>query len=162
MFPKICVFRSWKGSHIQTLFYWKSTPFKTLPEWNNLCRLCNKWSSCLPVRPNKKGIISIHCWPVCSGQDRGEETVLSTTFPVTRTLNGKYKKKSFEWKKKVVNIVPDKLQSTLGLRLPPIFTLLPCLASRPGLLQGGQGSHHDLHGHHRPTSYIWYSWEELP
>ena len=49
-------------------------------------------------------------------------------------------KKSFEWKKKVVNIVPDKLKSTLGLRLPPIFTLLPCLASRPGLLPGGQGS----------------------
>ena len=53
-------------------------------------------------------------------------------------------------KENVVNIVRDKLQSTLGLRLPPIFTLLPCLASRPGLLPGGQGSRHALQGHHRP------------
>ena len=96
MFPKICDFRSWKGSNIQTLYYWKSTPFKTLSEWNNLCRLCKKWSSCLPVRPNKKGIISNHCRPVCSRQDGGEETVLSTTIPVTRTLYIT-DKNSFKW-----------------------------------------------------------------
>ena len=44
------------------------------------------------VRPYKKGIISNHCRPVCSGQDGGEETVLSTTILVTRTLNCKGKK----------------------------------------------------------------------
>ena len=43
-------------------------------------------SSCLPVRPNKKGIISNHCRPVCSGQGGQEETVLSTIITVTRTL----------------------------------------------------------------------------
>ena len=155
MFWKICVFRSWKGSHIQTLFYWKSTPFKTLPEWNNLCRLCNKWSSCLPVSLNIKEIISNHYRPVCSGQGGGEETVLSTTITVTRTLYFKDKKKTvLNDRKKVVNIVPDKLQSTLGLKLPPIFTLLPCLASRPGLLPGWQGGRHALQGHHGPKYHL--------
>ena len=28
----------------------KTNSLKTLPEWNDLCRLCSKWSSCLPVR----------------------------------------------------------------------------------------------------------------
>ena len=41
----------------------------------------------------------------------------------------------------MLHIAPDKLQATLGLKLPPEFTFLPCLASRPGLLPGG---------HHRP------------
>ena len=50
-------------------------------------------------------------------------------------------------REKVVNIVPDKLQSTLRLKLPPIFTLLPCVASRPGLLPGGKGGRHALQGH---------------
>ena len=40
-------------------FIAKTTHLKTLPEWNNLCRLCNKWSSCLPVRPNKKKGLSL-------------------------------------------------------------------------------------------------------
>ena len=65
----------------------------------------------------------------------------------------------------VVNIAPDKLQSTLGLKLPPVFNLLPCLASCPGMLPGGQVGRHALQGHHRPNYhllYIWYSWEELP
>ena len=57
-------------------------------------------------------------------------------------------------RKKVVNIVPDKLQSTLGLKLPPIFTLLPCVASRPGLLPGGQGGRHALQGHHGPKYHL--------
>ena len=42
-------------------------------------------------------------------------------------------------------IAPDKLQSTLGLKLPPVFTFLPCLASP--LWQGGR---HALQGHHGP------------
>ena len=51
---------------------------------------------------------------------------------------------------KVVNIAPDKLQSILGLKLPPVFTHLPCLASCPGRLPGGQGSSYTLQGHQRP------------
>ena len=56
----------------------------------------------------------------------------------------KEKKTVLNDRKKVVNIVPDKLQSTLGLKRPSIFTLLPCVASRPGLLPGGQGGRHAL------------------
>ena len=37
----------------------KPTPLKTLPEWNNLCRLCNNWSSCLPVRLSKNKGLSL-------------------------------------------------------------------------------------------------------
>ena len=46
--------------------------------------------------------------------------------------------------------IADKLQSTLFLKLPPVFTFLPCLASRPGLPPGGQGGRYDLQGHHGP------------
>ena len=59
MFSKKCGFRSWRGWNIQTLFFWKPTPLKTLPEWNNLSRLCNKWSSCLPVRLSKNKGLSL-------------------------------------------------------------------------------------------------------
>ena len=45
----------------------------------------------------------------------------------------------------MLHIAPDKLQSPLGLQLPPVFSFLPCLASP--LWQGGR---HALHGHHRP------------
>ena len=48
----------------------------------------------------------------------------------------------------MLHIAPDKLQSTLGLKLPPVFTFPPCLASRPGLLPGGQGGRHALQEHH--------------
>ena len=44
----------------------------------------------------------------------------------------------------MLHISPDKLQYTQGLKLPPVFTFLPCLASRPGLLPGGQGGRHAL------------------
>ena len=47
----------------------------------------------------------------------------------------------------MLHIAPDKLQSTLGLKLPPVFTFLPCLSSRPGLLLGGQGGHHAMPCH---------------
>ena len=50
----------------------------------------------------------------------------------------------------MLHIAPDKLQSTQGLKLPPVFTFLPCLASRPGLLSGGQEGRHALQGHHGP------------
>ena len=50
----------------------------------------------------------------------------------------------------MLNIAPDKLQSTLGLKLTPVFTFLPCLASRPGLLPGGQGGCHASQGYHGP------------
>ena len=50
----------------------------------------------------------------------------------------------------MLQIAPEKLQSTLGLKLPPVFTFLPCLASRPGLLQEGQGGCHAPQGHHGP------------
>jgi hypothetical protein len=50
----------------------------------------------------------------------------------------------------MLHIAPDKLQSTLGLKLPLVFTFLPCLSSRPGLLPGGQGGSHALQGHHGP------------
>ena len=50
----------------------------------------------------------------------------------------------------MLHIAPDKLQSTLGLKLPKVFTFLPCLASRPGLLPAGHGGRHALKGHHRP------------
>ena len=45
-------------------------------------------------------------------------------------------------------MAPDNLQSTLGLKLPLVLTLLPCLASHPVLLPGGQGGRHALQGHH--------------
>ena len=45
-------------------------------------------------------------------------------------------------------MAPENLQSTLGLKLHLVHTLLPCLASRPGLLPGGQGGSHALQGHH--------------
>ena len=48
------------------------------------------------------------------------------------------------------NIAPDKLQSTLGLKLPQVFTFLPFLASCPGLLPEGQGGCHEPQGHHGP------------
>ena len=48
------------------------------------------------------------------------------------------------------HIAPDKLQSTLGFKLPQVFTFIACLAYRPGLLQGGQGGRHALQGHHGP------------
>ena len=47
-------------------------------------------------------------------------------------------------------MAPDNLQSTLGLKLHQVFTFLPCLASRPGLLPGGQGGRHALQGNHGP------------
>ena len=149
--PKKCGFRSWKGSHIHTLFYWKSTPFKTLPEWNNLCRLCNKWSSCPPVRLNKNKGLSL----LTVGQYAQDRVAERRQFcPLLLQWQGhfilKINKKVLNDREKVVNIVPDKLQSTLGLKLPPIFTLLPCVASRPGLLPWGLGGHHALKGHHRP------------
>ena len=50
----------------------------------------------------------------------------------------------------MLHISPDKLQYTRGLKLPPVFTFLPFLASRPGLLPGGQRGRHALQGHHRP------------
>ena len=50
----------------------------------------------------------------------------------------------------MLHIAPDKLQSNLGLKLPPVFTFLTCLASRPGLLPAGQGGRHALQGHHGP------------
>ena len=50
----------------------------------------------------------------------------------------------------MLHIAPDKLQSTLGLKLPQVFTFLPCLASRPGLLSKGQGGRHALQGNHGP------------
>ena len=50
----------------------------------------------------------------------------------------------------MLHIAPDKLQSTLELKLPPVFILLPFLASRPGLLPGGQGGRHALQEHHWP------------
>ena len=54
----------------------------------------------------------------------------------------------------MLHIAPDKLQSTLGLKLPQVFTFLPCLASRPGLLPGGQGGRHALQGHHGPKYHL--------
>ena len=54
----------------------------------------------------------------------------------------------------MLHIAPDNLQSTLGLKLPPVFTFLPCLASCPGLLPGGQGGHHALQGHHKPKNQL--------
>ena len=77
---------------------------------------------------------------------------MSTTITVTRTLN--FEDKKIYDRKKVVNIVPDKLQPTLGLKLTPIFTLLPCVAYRPGLLPGGQGGRHALQGHHWPKYHL--------
>ena len=62
----------------------------------------------------------------------------------------------------MLHIAPDKIQSTLGLKLPPVFTFLPCLASRPSLLPGGQGGRHALQGHHGPKYQLLYSWEEFP
>ena len=50
----------------------------------------------------------------------------------------------------MLHIAPDKLQSTLGLKLPPVFTFLPCLVSLPVLLLGGYGGRHALQGHHGP------------
>ena len=47
----------------------------------------------------------------------------------------------------MLHLAPDKLQSTLGLKLPQVFTFFPCLASHPGLLPGGR---HALQGHHGP------------
>ena len=53
-----------------------------------------------------------------------------------------------------MNIAPDKLQSIQGLKLPQVFTLLPCLASRPGMLPAGQGGRHALEGHHGPKYHL--------
>ena len=39
-----------------------------------------------------------------------------------------------------MNIAPDKLQSTLGLKLPQVFTLLPCLASYPACFNEGRAA----------------------
>ena len=50
----------------------------------------------------------------------------------------------------MLHIAPFKLQSTLGLKLPPVFTILPCLASHSDLLPGGQVGRHALQGHHGP------------
>ena len=50
----------------------------------------------------------------------------------------------------MLHIALDKLQSTLGLKLAPVFTFLPCLSSRPGLLPGGQEGRYALQGHHGP------------
>ena len=49
----------------------------------------------------------------------------------------------------MLHIAPDKLQSTLGLKLPTVFTFLPCLASRQGRLPERQGGRHALQGHQR-------------
>ena len=54
----------------------------------------------------------------------------------------------------MLHIAPDKPQSTLGLHLSPVFTFFPCLASRPGLLPGGQGGGHALQGHHGPKFFF--------
>ena len=51
----------------------------------------------------------------------------------------------------MLHIASDKLQSTLGLKLPPVFTFLPCLASCLGLLPGGQGGRHALQRHNGPN-----------
>ena len=56
----------------------------------------------------------------------------------------------------MLHIAPDNLQSTLGLKLPPVFTFLPCLASRPGLLPGGQGGCHARQGDHGPKYQLIY------
>ena len=56
----------------------------------------------------------------------------------------------------MLHIAPDKLHSTLGLKLPPVFIYLTCLASRPGLLPGGQGGRHALQGHHGPKNHLLY------
>ena len=54
----------------------------------------------------------------------------------------------------MLHIAPDKLQST------PVLTFLLCLASRPGLLPGGQGGRHALQGHHGPK-YLLLHMEQL-
>ena len=41
----------------------------------------------------------------------------------------------------MLHIAKDKLLSTLGIKLPPVFAFLPCLASCPGLPPGQQGHH---------------------
>ena len=64
----------------------KTNSFKTLPEWNNLCRLYNKWPFCLPLRPHKK-------------RDYHFSAAVSMHRTVTRTLcvkDLKKKKKVFD------------------------------------------------------------------
>ena len=56
----------------------------------------------------------------------------------------------------MLHIAPDKLKSTLGLKLPPVLTFPPCLVSCPGLLPGGQGGRHALQGHHGPKYQLLY------
>ena len=67
---------------------------------------------------------------------------------MTRTLNIEDLKKIVI--ENMLHIAPDKLQSTLGLKLPPAFTYIPCLASSPDLLPGGEGGRQALQGHHWP------------
>ena len=64
----------------------------------------------------------------------------------------------------MVHIAADKLQSTLGLKLPPVFTFLPSMASRPGHLPEGQGAAKLCRDTTGPNTNacIWKSWEELP
>ena len=114
-----------------------------------------------PVRLNKnKGIITTHWRPVCSGQGGERRKFSPLVFQWQGHLILKIKNKGVI--EKMLYIAPDKLQSTLGLKLPPVFTFLPCLSSRQGLLPGGQGGRHALQGHRGPKySYIWNSWEEL-
>ena len=141
MVSKNCGFQSWKGWNIWTFVYWNQLLLNSL-------RLCNKWSSCHPVRLNKNEGLSLLTGGQYAHDRVGERRKFFTLiFQWQGHLILKIKKNS---DKKMLHIAPDKLQSALGLKLPPVFTFFPCLAFRPGQPPGGQGGRRALQGHHGP------------
>ena len=64
----------------------------------------------------------------------------------------------------MLHLAPDKLQSTLGLKLPPVFTFLHAWPPVLACFQEGREASmlcRDTTGPNT-NSYIWNSWEELP
>ena len=91
-----------------------------------------------------RGLTQLYSRPVWSGQVGEEESVFSNDISVTSTLYKLWLNNDFGWCKPVVNMAPDKVQSTLGPGLPPLhrgktesWPMMSCTnnVSREGIIQ---------------------------